>query len=263
MNASTQPMSSEPELASQEIGADAGKIRKNALLYNIYLDVYRRLLAEIPELYYPRVLELGSGGGFLKDLAPHAVTSECVPIAGIDRTVDACRITQHFEPESLDAIIAFNVFHHLPDVSGFLRGACQVLRPGGKICLVEPWFTPLGQVFHRLIHHEPYRLDASDWRLVGEGRMTGANTRLPTSVFRDSDARLEREFPELVLRKRQPFHKWLYLLSGGLKLNTHIPGFVARGLVALDQRLHLGDEVCGLFALIVVERRERVSGSAR
>ena len=159
-----------------------------------------------------------------------------------------------FEPNSLDAIVAFNVFHHLPDVSGFLRGASSVLRPGGKICLVEPWFTSVGQLFHRLIHHEPYRDDPSDWRLVGEGRMTGANTRLPTSVFRDSDERFQREFPQLVLRKRQPFHKWLYLASGGLKLNTHVPAPIARGLVALDRRVRFGDEALGLFALVVVER---------
>jgi SAM-dependent methyltransferase len=239
---------------SQEISADAQKIRKNPLLYCIYLDVYRRLLEEVPEEQYPRLLELGSGGGFLKDLAPRTITSECVPVPGIERTVDACRITEHFEPNSLDAIVAFNVFHHLPDVRGFLRGASSVLRRGGRICLVEPWFTSVGQLFHRLIHHEPYRDDPTDWSLVGEGRMTGANTRLPTSVFRDSDEQFRREFPELSLLKRQPFHKWLYLASGGLKLNTHVPEPLARGLVALDRRVQLGDQTLGLFALIVVER---------
>jgi SAM-dependent methyltransferase len=241
-------------LESQEISADAAKIRKNPLLHCIYLDVYRRLLDEVPAEQYPRLLELGSGGGFLKELAPHAITSECVPVPGIERTVDACRITEHFEPNSLDAIAAFNVFHHLPDVHGFLSGASSVLRRGGRICLVEPWFTKVGQIFHRLIHHEPYRDDPTDWRLVGEGRMAGANTRLPTSVFRDSDERFQREFPELALRKRQPFHKWLYLASGGLKLNTHVPAPLARGLVALDRRIQLGDQSLGLFALIVIER---------
>lgn len=239
---------------NQEISADAAKIRKNPLLNCIYLDVYRRLLDEVPAAEYPRLLELGSGGGFLKELAPHAITSECVPVPGIERTVDACRISEHFEPGTLDAIVAFNVFHHLPDVRGFLGGASQVLRPGGRICLVEPWFTRLGQVFHRMIHHEPYRNDPTDWSLVGEGRMTGANTRLPTSVFRDSDERFQREFPALSLRKRQPFHKWLYLASGGLKLNTRIPAPLARGLVALDRHIQLGDQTLGLFALVVVER---------
>ncbi len=238
----------------REIDTDAGRIRANPLLHEIYRDVYARLLAEVPREVYPRLLELGSGGGFLREFAPHAITSECVETPRVDRVVDACRIDQHFEASSLDAIVAFDVFHHLPDCAGFLRGASTVLRPGGRIVMVEPWYTPVGQYFHSVLHHEPHIDDPNDWRVVGEGRMAGANTRLPTSVFRDSDPRFEREFPSLKIVKREAFHKWLYLASGGLKLNTRIPSFIARRLVALDRRVRLGDETFGLFALIVVER---------
>jgi len=245
----------DPQAAEAEIGQDAVKIRRNALLEEIYKNVYTRLTAEIPRGKYPRLLELGSGGGFFRDFAPHAITSECAPVAGIDRVVDACRLTEHFEESSLDAIAAFDVFHHLPDAAEFLRGASRVLRPGGRIALVEPWFTPVGQWFYRGIHHEPSIPDADDWNIVGQGRMGGANSRLPTSVFRDSDERFAREFPKLEIVKREPFHKWLYLLSGGLRLNTRVPRVVARLIVALDERLKLGDRTFGLFALVVVDRK--------
>jgi SAM-dependent methyltransferase len=241
--------------AGHEIGEDAAKIRKNALLEEIYNDVYARIAAEIPRETHPRLLELGSGGGFFRDFAPHVITSECVEVPGIDRTVDACRLEDSFNDESLDAIAAFNVFHHLPDAAGFLRGASRVLRRGGKLCLVEPWFTPIGQWFYRAIHHEPSILDPDDWNIVGEGRLGGANSRLPTSVFRDSVERFAREFPDLEILKQEPFHKWLYLASGGLRLNTRVPRALARKLVALDRRYKLGDRLTGLFALIVVERR--------
>jgi SAM-dependent methyltransferase len=241
--------------AGEEIGQDAAKIRKNALLEEIYNDVYERIVAEIPRAGFPRLLELGSGGGFFRDFAPHAITSECADVPGIDRNVDACRITEHFEGDSLDAIAAFNVFHHLPNAAGFLAGASRVLRKGGRICLVEPWFTPLGQWFYRAIHHEPSVLDPNDWNIVGEGRLGGANSRLPTSVFRDSKERFAREFPELRIVKQEPFHKWLYLASGGLKLNTRVPRPIAKGLVALDRKVRIGDRLTGIFALIVVERQ--------
>ena len=241
--------------AEGEIALDARKIRENALLEEIYNSVYARIVAELPRERYARLLELGSGGGFLRDFAPHAITSECVATAGVQRVVDACRIDQELEPESLDAIAAFNVFHHLPDAAGFLRGASSVLRPGGRICLIEPWFTPLGQWFYRVLHHEPSILDPQDWGIVGEGRLGGANSRLPTSVFRDSDERFAREFPALRIIKREPFHKWLYLASGGLRLNTRIPRFVAKRLVALDERVRRGNQLLGLFAVIVVDRQ--------
>lgn len=242
--------------ASQaEIGEDRAKIRKNAFLEEIYFDVYDRILGQVPEAEFPRLLEIGSGGGFLRELAPHVLTSDCVEGPGIDRVVDAGALEASFEPGSLDAITAFNVFHHLPDVESFLRGASVVLRPGGRIVLIEPWFTPIGQWFYRLLHHEPIVHDPSFWGIVGEGRLGGANSRLPTSVFRDGDARFAAQFPDLRIVTRQPFHKWLYLASGGLRLNTRIPRAVAKRLVALDRRIGLGDAQTGLFALVVVERR--------
>jgi SAM-dependent methyltransferase len=242
------------EAAPQEIGADAAKIKKNRLLEEIYRDFYARISSEIPPHEFPRTLELGSGGGFFKELAPYVTTSECVSVPGIERVLDACRIEEAFGEGELDAICALNVFHHLPDAAAFLRGASRVLRPGGKIVLVEPWFTPVGQLFHRVIHHEPFVDDPNFWGVVGEGRMTAANTRLPTSVFRDSDERFRREFPALRVVKREPFHKWLYLLSGGLKLNTHVPRLLARRLVTWDRRFSLGNELLGVFALVVVDR---------
>jgi SAM-dependent methyltransferase len=241
--------------AELEIAADAQKIRKNALLEEIYNSVYARIVAELPRERYGRLLELGSGGGFFRDFAPHAITSECVATSGVERVVDACKLEDAFAADSLDAIAAFNVFHHLPDAAAFLRGAAYVLRPGGRLCLVEPWFTPVGQWFYRTLHHEPSILDPHDWGIVGEGRLGGANSRLPTSVFRDSDTRFAREFPALRIVKREPFHKWLYLVSGGLRLNTRIPRFVARRLVALDERMQRGNRLLGLFAVIVVDRQ--------
>jgi len=242
------------EAAAQEIQSDAAKIKRNPLLFAIYCDVYGRILNEIPSEQYPRLLEIGSGGGFFRDFAPHAITSECVAVDGVDRVIDAARIDQEFLPESLDAIAAFDVFHHLPDVTGFLRGAERVLRPGGRIVLVEPWFTPVGQWFYRIFHHEPWIRDPDQWRIQNEGRLAGANSRLPTSVFRDSDERFAREFARLRIVKRKPFQKWLYLLSGGLKLNTHIPSPLARAMVRWDRAIRLGDDSLGIFGLVVVER---------
>jgi SAM-dependent methyltransferase len=240
--------------ARHEVGSDAAKIKRNRFLLEIYVDFYTRVLNEIPPEEFPMALELGSGGGFLKERAGHIITSECVAIPGIDRVVDACRIGESFADGELDAICALNVFHHLPDATAFLLGTSRVLRPKGRLVLIEPWFTPVGQWFHRVVHHEPHVNDPDFWGLVGHGRMTAANSRLPTSVFRDSEKRFHREFPALRILKREPFHKWLYLLSGGLRLNTRLPRFIAQRLLAWDQRIAIGNELVGIFALIVVER---------
>jgi hypothetical protein len=41
-------------------------------------------------------------------------------------------------------------------------------------------------------------------------------------------------------------------------LNTHVPRFLARTLVELDARISAGNRLMGIFALIVVERAEKV-----
>jgi hypothetical protein len=120
---------------------------------------------------------------------------------------------------------------------------------------VEPWFTPVGQWIWRLLHHEPYVADPNHWGILGEGRLDGANTRLPTSVFRDSDTRFAADFPELSIEQREPFQKGLYVLSGGLRLNTRIPRPLARALIRLDRAVRLGDHGLGIFGLVVVVRR--------
>src|SRR5260221_6299180 len=123
--------------APAEIGCDARKIRRNKFLEEIYLDFYERILVEIPPQQFPKALEVGSGGGFLKELAPHVMTSECVAAPGIERVVDACNIGDSFADGALDAICALNVFHHLPNASGFLGGPSRGLRPGGRVVLGE------------------------------------------------------------------------------------------------------------------------------
>ena len=233
----------------------AERLQSNMFLRAIHEDMYTRLIAEVSADQFPRAVEVGSGAGFLRRHAPHVTTSDCVEGPGIDHVVDACRLQQSFGAGGLDAIVGLNVFHHLPDVVGFLRGAETVLRSGGRVALVEPWFTPVGQWFYRLLHHEPVLLDPDDWSIQGEGRLTGANSRLPTSVFSEGRSRLAQVAPRLAVVKCEPFHKWLYLLSGGLRLNTRVPSPIARGLLWLDRTTSALDSVFGIFALIVLERQ--------
>ena len=81
----------------------------------------------------------------------------------------------------------------------------------------------------------------------------GGRIAAPHQRFGDSDDPA-REFPKLTIVKREPFHKWLYLVSGGLRLNTRVPRALAKRLVRLDQRVERGNRLFGLFALIVVDR---------
>ncbi len=66
------------------------------------------VLSEIP-LVHGEVLELGSGGGFLRDVFPNVTTSDVMQIPGVDLQVDARRLP--FADGSLRAIVGTNVVH--------------------------------------------------------------------------------------------------------------------------------------------------------
>lgn len=51
--------------------------------------------------------------------------------------------------DKVDLILAFNVLHELPDAGGFFQEAAQILKPGGRLLIIEPPFrvsrTEFGQ----------------------------------------------------------------------------------------------------------------------
>jgi SAM-dependent methyltransferase len=111
-----------------------------------------------------RIVELfcGRGGGLRAlerlgfsdlegiDLSPRLV-AECESRARI-RVAD-CR-SLPLEDATKDVVIVQGGLHHLPvlpgDLAGTLSEARRVLRPGGRIVIVEPWPTPFLSLVHRV-----------------------------------------------------------------------------------------------------------------
>ena len=123
-------------------------IQERPLMREAYEVWYQRLLEDersVPGEPGARdLLELGSGGSYLKELCPRVITSDVV--AGVaDRVIDG-RVLP-FEDGSLRAIFLTHVFHHIPDVGAFLQEAERVLVPGGVISMIEIPHTPLARFF--------------------------------------------------------------------------------------------------------------------
>ena len=64
-------------------------------------------------------MELGSGAGFLKSRLPTVLTSDVVFVRGEDLCFSAEAMP--FDDSSVDAFLMVDVFHHIPDTSGFLQ----------------------------------------------------------------------------------------------------------------------------------------------
>jgi len=126
------------------------------------------------------VVELGSGGSYLKELEPTVITSDVS--AGIaEQVIDARSLP--FADQSIRALLLTHVFHHIPDVDAFFREAQRTLVPGGVISMIEVAHTPFAKFFFRNFHHEPYDDTRGDWRFEQGDSMMDSNQALSWIVF--------------------------------------------------------------------------------
>jgi SAM-dependent methyltransferase len=224
-------------------------IRSKPFLRRIYGEWYATLAADIPA-GVGRVLELGSGAGFFREIVPEAICSEIFACPGIDMVLDGQRLP--LADGSLRAIVMTDVFHHLPRARDFWREATRVVRSGGVVAMIEPWVNRWSTLIYRRLHHEPFRPDATEWEFPSTGPLSGANGALPWIVFGRDRAAFEQEFPQWQIDRVEPIMPLRYLLSGGVSMRSLLPAAMYRPVVAMEWPLR---NKAGMFAHIVLRRR--------
>jgi len=198
-------------------------IERKPFLRDLYREHYRELRQGIAGAPPGPVVEIGSGGGFLKAVLPEVITTDLHPEPHLDRVMGAERLD--FEDAAVSAIVMLNVFHHLPDPRTFLREAARVLKTGGRAVLIEPAHTWLWSRLYRLFSAEPYDEKTDAWGFPPSGRFTGANVPQAWIVLHRDRARFEAEFPTLRVRSERHHTAFLYLLSGGIWFRGLVPAW--------------------------------------
>jgi SAM-dependent methyltransferase len=198
------------------------------------------------------LLELGSGGSYLKDLEPLVITSDVVAGAA-DRVVDARALP--FPDGSLKALFLTHVFHHIPDVAAFFREAQRTLVSDGVISMIEVAHTPFARFFFRKFHHEPYRDELEEWPFDQHDSMMDSNQALSWMVFvRDRD-KFQTLFPGLIVEEFS-FLPWLtYLLTGGVTGKCLVPNFLTPVMIVIEKLLRPLSPVFALHWHIRVRKK--------
>jgi hypothetical protein len=82
-------------------------IQRKPFLRNIYVDFYRQFAEAVGDSAGKLLVEIGSGGGFIKEVIPGAVTSDILELPNIDKVFSAADMP--FADESVDAKAGWNL----------------------------------------------------------------------------------------------------------------------------------------------------------
>lgn len=220
----------------------------------VYRDYYRR----VEEWCRPGVIvEIGAGSGNLKETMPQVLATDIVAVPWLHAVVDAH--TLPFGPGTVDSIVGIDVLHHVQYPVRFLAEAERVLKPGGRVVLVEPAITPVSRVVFKLGHPEPVDMTVDP---LAEGdpdrdkHPMDSNQALPTLLAGRHRAAVERRVPNLRLLRREHLSLAAYPLSGGFRPWNLVPPRLVDPLLRLETRLlpALG-RLMGFRLLLVYERR--------
>ena len=214
--------------------------KKNLLYW--YKRLYERLLGDTENVSGLRILEVGSGMSPAKYFYPSILTSDIMPLDYVDYVFDAHDIdcVSMIENESLDIIALTNVLHHMQYPIRFLSRARNKLRTGGKIIMVEPYFSTLSRLIYLHLHHEPTDFDV-DVPCLPEvaGPLSSANMAIPYMIFWGKNFGLAKLLKYYMIDESKTFYYTgiSYMATGGISHNIVMPHWLYERIWKIDNWL--------------------------
>ena len=227
--------------------------RDKAVLREIYEDYYRRIAAAcVPG----RSLEIGAGGGGLETIADDVVTTDVLPAPWLDTVADAHALP--FADASFANIAMLDVLHHLSAPRAFFGEAARILKPGGRLVMIEPAITPVSRIFYTWFHPEPVVMNADPLAAAApdpDSDPFDANQAVPTLLFLRQPDAFARAVPGLHLKMARLLSLFAYPMSGGFRPWSLIPRGAVAPMLRLEDRLSPALGRLMAFRLFVVLER--------
>lgn len=261
------PFRREPAAAGLDLGSPEASLAQRQILLSkpslrrFYVSTYRRMQDADDRFLEGREgagLELGSGGGFMRAVIPDIVTSDIKAIPGVDCVIDGRRLP--FDDGSVRVVYAMHVLHHIPDVEAFLSELDRVLRPGGGLIAVEPFWSPFARLCYSRLHPEPWEPAAPTWTFESTGPLS-SNQALSFILLERDRARFMERWPQFEIIRGEPFGGPSYLLTGGIWRTPLLPDRALRLLHRAESRTRWWRPLLALHHTFVIRKRAPVATS--
>lgn len=239
--------------AASTISVHSRIIRSKEFLRNLYADLYRHMREAADYNGKGLFVEIGSGGGFIKEIMPNIVTSEIVPHRNVDMVFAA--ESMPFEVGNVCGIFMLNCFHHFSDPAAVLAEFERVLNVGGFIVMIEPSNTSVARFVYRHLHHEDFDPSAG-WSTSTSGRLSTANGALPWIVFVRDHELFGQRFPSLKLESVIHHTAISYLVSGGMTWRQMAPSRSYPFVRAVERLLKPFARSLGMFMTLTLTKQK-------
>lgn len=205
------------------------------VLREIYHNLYQKIENN---LLIGDTLEIGGGIGNLQLNEGRVVKTDIQYYSGVDVVADAQKLP--FNNNTFSNIVLFDVLHHLQCPLLFFEEAVRVLKPGGRVIMMEPGITPVSKLLYKIGHVEPVEMgwNMEDLCQVDKDKDPyESNQAIPTIIFkRDVKIFLSLNKKFNIIRS-----DWLslfaYPLSGGFQPWSLIPYSWIKVLLKIEEKL--------------------------
>ena len=227
-------------------------IQKKPFLKKLYIDFYNQFKKSVSNNLDTKLLvEIGSGGGFIKDIIPNVITSDIINLPNVDKHFSALEMP--FEDNTVDVYFSINVLHHINDVRVFFKELNRCLKIGGKAIMIEPANTLWSRFIYQNFHDEPFD-PKEGWGFEKVGSLSSANGAIPWIIFYRDRLQFEEEFPTLKILKLKPHTPFRYLASGGVSMRQLLPSFTYNMVKGIEMILSPLNKYLGMFLTIEIEK---------
>jgi len=227
--------------------------RRKPSLRAVYQDYFDRIKGSVVP---GPVLEIGGGSGNLHEQLPHTISCDIQWTRWLDVVADAHALP--FRDGAFANVVMLDVFHHLSEPLRFLHEASRVLRPGGRLIMIEPNVSLVSWLAFRLFHEEPVDIYDDPFDLEARKHQSpyDSNQAIPFLVFIRGIERLRTLVPALRILSVERFGLWAYPLSGGFQRWSLLPLALVRPILTLENHLAawLGP-IAGFRLMAVAEHR--------
>ena len=226
-------------------------IEEKVFLKNLYAEYYYEIKEECAG---KKIIEIGSGAGFLKKVISKTITTDIVKMPFIDIVCSAFNLP--FKKNSIDAFFLMNTLHHFSTPDIFFLEAKRCLKKKGKLILIEPTNTIFSSFIYKNFHHEPFDLKWNYEKSKNTFIKNFSNQAIPWIIFFREKKSFLKRFPEfniIEIKQHTPFR---YLLSGGLSKKRFAPDSFYLLVLYFEKLLSPLNFLLAMFMTVKLEKNE-------